>query len=226
MYSFQLIKTEDGSHSIYVAELNETYHSVHGAITESKHVFIKNGFRYLVSLKNQGSINILEIGFGTGLNVYLTLLENRIYNCTISYISVEPYPLSQDIISGLNYASILGDPENKIPFQKIHDVAWDENVPLHENFLLHKINCKYQNYIPGINHFDLIYYDAFAPGKQPEMWESSLLQKSADSLVNSGILVTYSAKGQVKRDLKATGLQVETLQGAPGKKEMTRASKL
>ncbi len=226
MYSCQLITTEDGSHSVFVPELNESYHSLNGAIAESKHVYIKNGFRHLLSLTNSDRVNILEIGFGTGLNAYLTLIENRIYKRIISYTSIEPYPLSQDILDKLNYSSIIIDSEKKISLMDFHNGPWNKFFPVSATFNLQKLRCKFQDYNPGVNQFDLIYYDAFAPGKQPEIWDIALLQKSAYCLKKPGILVTYAAKGQLKRDLKAAGLNVETLKGALKKKEMVRGSKL
>ena len=225
MYSLELITTGDGSHSLFVPELNETYHSVHGAITESKHVFIKNGYRQLVSGKNPDKINILEIGLGTGLNVLLTLYENKKFMRDILYTAIEPYPIPETLLSKLNYHKIINISGAERIFENIHRCPWNESIKFDEFFCLHKVNIKYQNYIPGIEQFDLIYYDAFAPGKQPALWDKNLIQKTADSITSSGILVTYAAQGQLKRDLREAGLEVETLQGPPGKKEMTRAIK-
>lgn len=223
MYSWKIIVTEDGSHSVQVPELNETYHSVHGALTESRLVYIKNGFRYLISLYDPKQINILEIGLGTGLNVLLSVMENRKFSRNISYTAIEPYPLPESILSELNYPANIGGEETMTIFNRIHSCAWNEPQWLEELFSINKIDVKYQNYIPRAGQFNLIYYDAFGPGKQPEIWELAVLRKTADGMAPSGILVTYAAQGQLKRDLKALGLQVETLQGPPGKKEMLRA---
>jgi tRNA U34 5-methylaminomethyl-2-thiouridine-forming methyltransferase MnmC len=225
MYSLKLIETEDGSSSLAVPELNETYHSIHGALTESRHVFIKNGFRYLVSATNPVEINILEIGFGTGLNALLTLSENIKFNLKIRYTAIEPFPCPADLVRQMNYASLVAFPESGMYFEKIHECPWNESCNINEKFSLHKLNIMYQNYMPGIIQFNLVYYDAFAPNKQPDLWEYALINKTAGCLSSKGIMVTYSAKGQLKRDLKSTGLEVETLAGPPGKKEMVRAIK-
>ncbi len=225
MYSVKLITTEDGSHSFFVPELNETFHSVHGAITESRHVFIRNGFRYLLSSENPDTVQILEVGLGTGLNVLLTLLENRKYRKEIIYTALEPFPLPDELWPGLNYPGQLGDNEMRLLIEKIHTFPWEEKIILDEKFNFFKIKKSYQDYSPGNSRFDIIYYDAFAPGKQPGMWEIDLIRKSADLLKDQGCFVTYAAKGQLKRDLKSAGLIVETLPGPPGKKEMTRAVK-
>jgi tRNA U34 5-methylaminomethyl-2-thiouridine-forming methyltransferase MnmC len=223
MYSLKIITTEDGSSSIYIPELNETYHSVHGAITESKHVFIKNGLRYLIGQKNPAAINILEIGMGTGLNVLLTVLENRIFNLKISYTAIEAYPLPEELISQLNYVREIGSAGTEDIFSNIHTCDWNVDFNLSDKFIFRKVRGLIQDFNPGSEKFDLIYYDAFAPGKQPEIWDLPVLQKIVSSMNSSGIMVTYTAKGQLKRDLKSLGLKVETVQGPPGKKEMTRA---
>ena len=206
-------------------DLNESYHSIHGALTESKHVFIKNGFRQLISSKNPESVRILEIGLGTGLNVLLTLLENIKFSRKIGYTAIEPFPCPQDLLDKLNYPTLTGTQQNSGIFKRIHDCAWNEICQVDESFSLNKQQVRYQDYQPRPGSFDLIYYDAFAPNKQPEMWDIELLRKTAESLASGGIMVTYTAKGQLKRDLKSLGLTVETLTGPPGKKEMIRAVK-
>ena len=223
MYSLKIITTEDGSNSIFIPELNETYHSVHGAITESRHVFIKNGFRYIIGQKNPASIKILEIGLGTGLNVLLTILENRIFNLDIHYTAIEAYPVPFEIISQLNYVSQIGGHDTNLLFENIHSGEWNKYFKISGNFYLRKINCLFQDFNAGSERFDLIYYDAFAPGKQPDIWELPVLKKAVLSMNSSGAIVTYTARGQLKRDLKSLGLIVETVQGPPGKKEMIRA---
>ena len=226
MYSLKLIITDDGSHSLSVPELNESFHSVHGAVTESRHVFIKNGFRHLLSAENPDKINILEIGLGTGLNVFLTLLENRKFKKKIYYTAIEPFPCPDDLLVKLNYSSMIAPGENESLFGKIHECAWEEFCEIDESFSLKKQHVTYQEFTVVHGNFDLVYYDAFAPSKQPEMWDPGLLRKTADGLRPGGLIVTYTAKGQLKRDLKGLGLNVETLSGPPGKKEMIRAVKL
>ena len=223
MHTLKIIRTGDGSDSILAGEFDETYHSIHGAITESRHVFIKNGFRFLVSEKNPEELAILEMGLGTGLHVLLTWLENRKYNLRIHYTAIEAYPLPTDLARNLNYTGELPGADNSSFFNTIHDSPWNEFVEMVNGFYLRKINARYEDFHPSGECFDLIYYDAFSPGKQPELWEIPILRKTAECMCPSGVLVTYTAKGQLKRDLRSIGLTVETLQGPPGKKEMIRA---
>ncbi len=219
--SIEIITTSDGSHSLLNTALNETYHSKHGALQESVHVFIKEGLDYFLQGKSQKNISILEIGFGTGLNALLTLqraleLPNNIY-----YTSLETFPVPEEIWSRLNYIDSVGLKEK---FNQLHEAAWNEEVSITSNFNLRKLKTSLQQ-INFFSEFDLIYFDAFAPNKQPEMWEIEVLQKVVDAMRTNGVFVTYCAKGQLKRDLKSLGLEVETLPGPPGKKEMVRAVK-
>jgi tRNA U34 5-methylaminomethyl-2-thiouridine-forming methyltransferase MnmC len=220
--SREIIITKDGSHSLLHTELNETYHSVHGAVQESKHVFIEHGLRYWLHNNANQDLKILEIGFGTGLNALLTLQLSNQLRTKISYESLEAFPLSGDVWSKLNYAETLGDPEL---FQKMHELPWDREYQITDTFLLKKSYSTLQDIKLLPEAFDLIYYDAFAPAKQPEMWTLNVLGKVIHSLRSGGVFVTYCAKGQLKRDLSTLGLAVETLAGPPGKKEMVRASK-
>lgn len=219
--SIEIITTSDGSHSLLNTALNETYHSKHGALQESVHVFIKEGLDFFLQSKSQNSISILEVGFGTGLNALLTLqraleLPNNIY-----YTSLETFPVPEEIWSKLNYIDSVGLKEK---FNQLHAAAWNEQVPVISNFNLRKLQVSLQQ-IDFSSGFDLVYFDAFAPNKQPEMWEMDVLKKVVNALCTDGIFVTYCAKGQLKRDLKSLGLDVETLPGPPGKKEMVRAIK-
>lgn len=218
----QFIITNDGSHSLLNTELNETYHSVHGAVQESVHVFIKMGLELLIDhgLKN---ISILEIGFGTGLNALLTVRESLKHpDLTIQYTSLEAYPLPEEIWSKLNYTDSIGLKEY---FQKLHQSNWNIPEQILPNFTLFKQQQTFQQVVFESNKIDLIYYDAFAPSKQPELWTMEMLSKVVSTLKQKGVFVTYCAKGQLKRDLKALGFTVETLEGPPGKKEMVRAVK-
>jgi len=212
-----LIQTNDGSHSIRVEEMDETYHSIHGALQEAKHVFIKEGF-----YQTEGDIVVLEVGFGTGLNAFLTLIEAHRTARLVKYIGVEKFPVSEEMIRALNYGELLGEPEW---FDELHLVNWEMAVPLSNFFELIKLQKDVFD-ISFENHFDVIYFDAFAPGKQVEMWSKEVFQKMFTALKSNGILVTYCAKGQVKRDLKEVGFKVETVAGPPGKREMIRAVKI
>ncbi len=219
----KIVASGDGSHTIFHSGLNETYHSMHGAVQESEHVFIKAGLEQLISSKT--CIHIFEVGFGTGLNAWLTYKAIAGSASKIIYHSIEPYPLSEEIYSQLNYTKDIEDKSLNDFFLKLHTAPWDEEVELNSNFVLKKIKAKLEEYKPQEGYFDLIYYDAFAPSKQAEMWLPENIEKVYNLLTKGGILVTYCARGQFKRDLKAVGFTVETLVGPPGKKEMTRAEK-
>jgi tRNA U34 5-methylaminomethyl-2-thiouridine-forming methyltransferase MnmC len=218
-----IIDTSDGSHSIYIPALNETYHSSHGAITESIHVFIKAGLNeYSQQFKPQ-EINVFEVGFGTGLNALLAMqwaAENKV---KLNYHSIEQFPVAEEVYQKLNYGKLSG---NKEAFLKIHQAAWDKEVPIAENFLIKKIYASWNDFALAEKAYQIVFYDAFAPGKQPEMWDIELLQKSYNGLKENGMLVSYCARGQFKRDLKSCGFVVETLPGPPGKKEMVRGRKI
>jgi len=220
--SLEIIKTSDGSDSLLNVELNETYHSTHGAIQESAHVFINAGLRYLLTKKNLPKFNILEIGFGTGLNAALTgqVLQDTPH--VVQYTSVEAYPLSEEIWGALNYGSRLQAGEF---FRKLHEAPWETSVQLGRNFTLLKRKITLQQLTLAAGQHHLVYFDAFSPNKQPEMWTIEMLEKITLSLHPGGIFVTYCAKGQLKRDLKKLGLIVESLPGPPGKMEMVRAIK-
>ena len=218
----EIIFTKDGSHSLLNTELNETYHSVHGALQESIHVFIKHGLDYFLTQRPQETVSIFEVGFGTGLNALLTLQFSRERAQKISYTSIEAFPIHEEIWSKLNYADSLGMTDD---FQQLHNASWDQPSTITSNFEIEKIKGTLQQIELPKNTFDLIYFDAFAPNKQPEMWTLEILEKTIQSLRSPGVFVTYCAKGQLKRDLKSLGLEVETLPGPPGKKEMVRGQK-
>lgn len=219
--SIEIITTADGSSSLLNVSLNETYHSVHGAIRESLHVFVQSGLMPLVR-GDRAEISILEIGLGTGLNALLTLQHAGSHRKSVNYVAIEPYPLSENILSGLNYPQALRLADE---YQAIHLSEWHAGIPLTPYFTLSKEQATLQEAILGIHKFDLVYFDAFAPSKQPELWELPMLKKVVDAMKPGGVFVTYCAKGQLKRDLKSLALNVETLPGPPGKKQMVRASK-
>jgi tRNA U34 5-methylaminomethyl-2-thiouridine-forming methyltransferase MnmC len=216
----EIIQTQDGSTTIHIKEWNENYHSKHGAIQEAKHVFIKNG---LALLPNK-SISILEIGFGTGLNAFITYLEAQKFGQTIDYVGVEAYPITEHEIRSMNYLSELDALDLKDIFDKMHSVNWEEKNNLSGNFSLTKRKQLFQD-IDDLEKFDLIYFDAFGYRVQPELWSTAIFEKMYKALKPNSILVTYAARGVVKRSMIEVGFTVEKLAGPPGKREMFRARK-
>ncbi len=219
----EVFKTGDGSITLYNRKMNETYHSKFGAVNESMHVFIKEGLKYYFDnfYKEKQTINILEIGFGTGLNAFLTILENIKLQIDIYYESIEKFPLNDLIISKLNYANT---DDEKLLFQTIHNAKWDKVIDFENSFYLHKRLVDLKTFISK-KKFDIVYFDAFAPDKQPEMWTLEVFQNIFKHLNKNGILVTYSAKGSVRRTLIEAGFEVERIAGPPGKREMLRGKK-
>lgn len=217
--ALEIITTGDGSHSLLNRELNETYHSVHGALRESLHVFIKHGLSFFHDKYDSKDIAVFEVGFGTGLNALLTAEEAATGGFTVHYTSIEAYPLEEAVWADLNYAP---EPAQKERFARLHRSAWQEWVEALPRFHLKKLNTTLQTVALQAATFDIIYFDAFAPSKQPDMWTLPMLEKVVKALKPGGVFVTYCAKGQLKRDLKSLGLEVETLEGPPGKKEMVR----
>ena len=220
--SVQIIVTGDGSHSLLNTTLNETYLSVHGALHESLHVFIKNGLEYFIETNSRNKISIFEVGFGTGLNALLTAGFVEEKNINVDYTSIEAFPLDHEVISKLNYAPSADQAQL---FEKIHSAEWENSISISQAFSIHKTKTTLQKIDLSSSAFDVVYFDAFAPSKQPEMWEAQLLQKIFNAMKSPGVFVTYCAKGQLKRDLKSLGFDVQTLEGPPGKKEMVRALK-
>jgi len=213
--------TSDGSHTLYIKELDETYHSKHGAIQEAEHVFVKAG----LDCFDQSEMSVLEIGFGTGLNAFLTLLYAHKNNNVINYTGLEAFPLDVELTSQLNYTTQLNSSnDEKTLFNKLHSCSWDEKHVIDAHFSLTKIHHKMDAYFP-IKEFNIIFFDAFGPNIQPDMWTKEVFVKMYESLVEGGVLVTYCAKGSVKRTLKEVGFELESLPGPPGKREMSRAIK-
>ncbi len=217
----EIIITADGSSSIYLPDLDESYHSKHGAIQESYHVFIKSGLNLF---KNDSKISILEIGFGTGLNCFISFLETQQRNLKVDYIGVEAYPLRMEEVQQLNYVKELNANKEAKIFDKIHNIPWNEKENLSKFFSLTK-RKQFFNEIDDKNKFHLIYFDAFGARVQPELWTETIFKIMFDSLKMDGILVTYAAKGSVRRAMLAVGFSVEKLPGPPGKREMLRARK-
>jgi len=213
--------TADGSSTIFVPELNQHYHSTHGALQESMHVFIEAG------LKNHQAkqLSILEIGFGTGLNAWLTAIEAKKVDKKVSYVGVEKHPVSVTEAAQLNYTSVYAENKERELFTALHVAEWEKEVPISPYFSLLKKQLNFLE-IADKNAFDIIYFDAFAPNAQPELWTEELFGKMFLALKTGGFLVTYCAKGQVKRNLKSVGFTLESLLGPPGKREMTRALKV
>lgn len=216
----EIVQTSDGSTTIYLPEWEENYHSKHGAIQEAKHVFIKNGFS---QFKNE-EIAILEIGFGTGLNAFITFLEAKKENIKVNYTGVEAYPVDFNEIAQMNYVAELQATDFEPEFQKMHTSEWNSNGLISNGFCLTK-RKQFFDQIDDVEQFDLIYFDAFGFRVQPELWTTEIFQKMFNALKPGGILVTYAARGVVKRSMIEVGFTVEKLAGPPGKREMFRASK-
>ncbi len=223
MSTSRIFETQDGSHSIVSKEFGESYHSKYGAIQESMHVFIKSGL-HAKALQSK-SLDILEIGWGSGLNAYLTLLEVQQRELSIRYTGVEAYPISAEEAASLNYPQVLQSTELLSErFYQMHQLPWETPHQILPEFVFTKTQQRFEE-LTFASAFDVIYFDAFAPNAQPELWEKPVLEIMYNALKNSGILVTYCAKGSVKRILKNLGFTVEALPGPPGKREMTRAVK-
>ena len=214
----EIIATADGSSTLYVKELDETYHSRHGAVQESQWVFIDRGFIPACATKKQ--LSILEIGFGTGLNAWLTFNHCEQHSVAVKYTTLEPLQLPEEVWGQLHFP--LPHPER---FSSLHTAPWDEMADLSGKFSLHKLHALIQNAEFPSSEFDLVYYDAFGPRVQPAMWEREIFSALFSAMNEGAILVTYCAKGQVRRDLCAVGFSVERLAGPPGKREMLRATK-
>ena len=216
----KIIVTSDGSTTIHLPDWDEQYHSKHGAIQEAFHVFIKNG----LSLFSNTKIAILEIGFGTGLNSFITFLEAPKLNLAVDYVGVEAYPIVEEEIGQLNYVKALNADEFRNVFDEMHQQEWGFINKFTEKFCLTK-RKQFFNEIDDRHIFDLIYFDAFGARVQPELWTEVLFKKMYIALKNGGVLVTYSAKGSVRRAMQSVGFVVERLPGPPGKREMLRATK-
>ena len=217
----ELIRTSDGSDSLFVPELDETYHSKHGALTESQHVFIDNG--YIAASNRFENIRLFEVGFGTGLNAFLTMQKAKSLQCTTEYNAIELYPLSKIILRRFNQNS-EGD-FNIEALLSMHNCSWDQLIQLNPYFQLRKIQADFLDYQMN-GQFNLIYFDAFAPEKQIDMWSKDIFERLYNALEKGGILTTYCVKGIVKRRLKEIGFTIERLPGPlGGKREMLRATK-
>ena len=214
----KLVITNDGSHSIFNPEVNETYHSKHGAIVEAEYVFIKNG----LLAENKKQFSILEVGFGTGLNALLTAQKAQQKKIAINYHGIELYPVPKESYIQLNFTELIGEEKSKL--LNLHECNWEEEHVINKFFKLTKNEIALEKYTSKTK-FDIIYFDAFSPEKQPELWTAEVFQNIYDLLKEDGFLVTYCAKGVVKRTMKTVGFEIIVLDGPPGKRQMTRANK-
>ena len=219
----RIVLTDDGSHTLFIPELNEHYHSTYGALTESLHVFIRSGLDCFAGRKE---ISIFETGFGTGLNALLTALSAMRMGVKVWYFALEKYPLDPQIVKQLNYPHLLKDSENDAErlFSAIHEAEWERMTEVHSFFHLKKMKGDMCSFIHDAS-YDLVYFDAFAPDKQPEMWTGEIMKRLVLAMKPDGIFTTYCVKGSVKRIFKNCGLAVEKLPGPPGKREILRARK-
>ena len=218
----RIFETRDGSHSIFSETHGVSYHSKYGAVQESQHVFIEAGLYYKMRGKKQ--LSVLEIGLGTGLNAFMTLLEAERHQIRIDYTAVEAFPIGLEEAAQLNYPQALQAGQWQDSFLPLHACPWEQTCPLSPHFNFLKLQRKFEE-LAFPESFDVIYFDAFAPGAQPELWEPPVMETMYRALQPEGVLTTYCAKGSVKRTFKALGFTIEALPGPPGKREMTRALK-
>jgi tRNA U34 5-methylaminomethyl-2-thiouridine-forming methyltransferase MnmC len=218
--TIQLVITEDGSTTLFIPELNEHYHSIHGAVQESTHIFIHSGYSQIHTFPAR----IFEAGFGTGLNAFLTFLVSEKAGTSVHYTTIEKFPLEDHIVRLLNYPEMT-DPAKAKVFKYIHDAHWDQDIVISEYFTLHKIKGDLREVQLKDSAYDLVYFDAFGPDVQHELWTEEIFQMLYRSMKKGACLVTYSVKGSVTRALKAAGFSMEKLPGPPGKRQMTRATK-
>ncbi len=218
----KIVKTSDGSLSVYLPEWDENYHSKHGAIQEAYHVFIKNG---LDLYKNGSSLSILEMGFGTGLNCFISFLEAQKRDLSIDYVGLEGYPLEVELVFELNYPKQLGAENKAMAYDLMQRSEWDVLTKIESNFTVTKKEMLFEEY-EAKDAFDLIYFDAFGAKVQPELWTEVIFKKMYDALKKNGVIVTYAAKGSVRRAMQAVGFKVERLPGPPGKREMLRGTRV
>jgi tRNA U34 5-methylaminomethyl-2-thiouridine-forming methyltransferase MnmC len=220
----QPIITKDGSNTISIPEMNVTYHSHHGAIQESMHVFITAGLKYAADILEMQDIFIFEMGFGTGLNALLSLIEAEKGQRKIHYTAIELFPLQEDEIASLNYCEQLQREDLKPVFQQLQQCEWEKNISITPFFTLKKIRTDLFD-LAAYQSFNLVYYDAFAPSAQPQLWTKEVFEKLYNMLLPGGILVTYCSKSDVRRAMLAAGFIVEKIHGPRGKREMVRAGK-
>lgn len=220
----EIINTGDGSTTIHLPEWNEQYHSIHGALQEARHVFIEMGLKKAMEFQAE-EISILEIGFGTGLNCLVTWQEALNKPFKINYTGVEAFPVEADEVRKLNFSAEIKETGAQEIFDLMHNLPWELTQQLAPDFFLRK-QQKFFEDIDEVSKYDLVYFDAFGARVQPELWTAAIFTKMFNALKPGGILVTYAAKGSVRRAMLEVGFTVERLQGPPGKREMLRATKI
>ena len=223
----EIITTQDGSQTIHIVDWDEHYHSKHGAIQEANYVYLNKGLDFLLnteSFKKGEAVSVLEIGFGTGLNTFLTLLEAERHQINIQYVGVEAYPISAEELQQLNYSSVLNLEDKTSIFNALHTSKWNELEQISNHFQLKKQQQLFSE-ITDVNTYNIIYFDAFGPRVQPELWTEVLFEIMYKALKQNGVLVTYCAQGNARRAMQTVGFKVERLQGPPGKRHMLRAIK-
>lgn len=226
-----IIQTGDGSHTLFHPGVNQHYHSTFGALQESRHIFIETGFRHAIekfhhiAASGVNGLSILEVGFGTGLNALVTLIEAEKSAVCVHYTAIEPTPLEESYWSGLNYPQFFGNADHSKVFARLHQAAWDKPDAISPFFTLLKKREALETYQPRGDFFHLVYFDAFGPDAQPELWTEAMFGKIAHGLAAGGIMVTYSVKGSVVRTLHAEGFATEKIPGPPGKRHILRATK-
>lgn len=219
----KVIVTSDGSHSLEIEEWGETYHSIHGAIQESNHVYIEQG---LMRFIEQEELKILEFGLGTGLNAFLTMAQLVPKQKQVMYHAIEAFPLTQEEYGLLTFPSLLPEFEEGVElFTALHTTVWNEEISLHPQVKVQKIKETFEEVTVKNNYFDLVYFDVFGYQYQPHLWSEAIFQKAYDSLKEGGMLVTYACRNPIKRNMKAAGFTLEIVAGPPGKREMTLAHK-
>ena len=217
---YEVIETDDGSKTLYLPEIDEQYHSVNGAISESEYVFVDKGYRY----HHSKTPLVLEVGFGTGLNCLLTAIEAKKHRRKTFYYTIEKYPLDYNLVWDLNYGKNISK-EADLLFNKIHKAPWNKIETISDYFDLIKLKSDFLTHDIKELLFDVVYYDAFAPNKQPEMWQPEIFRKINSICSSKAVFVTYSAKGEVRRNLVSAGFTMERLPGPPGKRQMLRGFK-
>ena len=232
MVKIEVVKTSDGSDTLFLRDLNQHYHSTFGAVGESMHIFIRAGLlnflekRLNVKTNQANPVRILEVGFGTGLNALLTQVEAEKLSIPIHYSAVEAYPLDEEQWAVLNYPTLAVCGEKPNIFQMIHKSGWNIPEKISDHFILEKLQTKLESFVPPENSYDLVYFDAFGPEAQPELWTEEIFHNLARGLIPGGMLVTYSVKGTIVRALKAAGFHTEKLPGPAGKRHILRAVKI
>lgn len=219
----KIIVTSDGSHSLEVEDWGETYHSIHGAIQESSHVYIEQG---LMQFIQQDEVKILEFGLGTGLNAFLTMAHLIPRQKKLVYHAIEAFPLTQEEYRVLTFPALLPQfEEGKDIFTALHETTWNEELPLHQQVVLQKMNTTFEDVVVKTNYFDLVYFDVFGYQYQPHLWSEDIFKKAYNSLRVGGMLVTYACRTVIKKNMIAAGFTLEIVPGPPGKREMTLAYK-